>query len=417
VKFLILTWLLAAAFAAQPARADDSTATPAQQPPCPLSHGKWEPLPALTDEFNGTTFDTAKWNDHNPNWDGPQPDYFSPANVRVKDGMLILDSKLEDLPNLPPQYHTYTTAAVQTKAKVRYGYFEVRAKAMDSQMCSAFWFYDTTPEQWTEIDVFEVNGRQFPWLYHMNLHVFYTLVEKDRWDLPERPVSSFNFSKDFHVYGLEWNPDEVIWYVDGKEWRRSKNTHWHQPLALQFDSEIKPSWFGMPDKDSLPAMFQVDYVRSWKRLDGPADARPLAIEFRFPGRKEGTKESLYRLKTDGAGTYVVHATDGGERPGHVFTEYDDPAFFAGQTEPEIHKTLTLHDTTGRNLVLQIDWKKNVGLDALLAAKPPADAPNGYAPCGITVPVDANAQKTPGAVDDYLLTAEDGSPVKVTVTWP
>ena len=44
-----------------------------------------------------------------------------------------------------------------------------------------------------------------------------------------------------------------------------ENTHWHQPLHLNFDSETMPDWFGLPDKKDLPATFSIDYVRSWRK--------------------------------------------------------------------------------------------------------------------------------------------------------
>ena len=47
--------------------------------------------------------------------------------------------------------------------------------------------------------------------------------------------------------------------------RRVRNTHWHQPLYLIFDSETMPDWFGMPQDKDLPSTFRVEYVRAWKK--------------------------------------------------------------------------------------------------------------------------------------------------------
>lgn len=54
---------------------------------------------------------------------------------------------------------------------------------------------------------------------------------------------------------------------DGKVVRSLRNTHWHQPLHVNFDSETMPNWFGLPAKENLPSTFSIEYVRSWKRTE------------------------------------------------------------------------------------------------------------------------------------------------------
>ncbi|MCY3023692.1 MAG: family 16 glycosylhydrolase, partial [Planctomycetota bacterium] len=153
-------------------------------------------------------------------------------------------------------------------ALARYGYFEVKSRAMDSAGSSAFWFYDQTPETWTEIDVFEIGGKApgHENAYHMNAHVFHTLADPDRhWDRGGQWKSPYRLAGEFHVYGLEWDPNELIYTVDGAVVRRTANTHWHQPLSLNFDSETMPEWFGMPKDEDLPSTFSIDYLRAWKK--------------------------------------------------------------------------------------------------------------------------------------------------------
>ena len=200
----------------------------------PPPGARWVPIPALTDEFEAEVLDGRKWTDHNPNWKGRKPGYFSPANVRVHDGKLHLTAKAEDLPDLPEGYHTFTTAAVRSIADVRYGYFEIKCRPMRSRASSAFWFYKTEPDTWTEIDVFEIGGGapDNERIYHMNAHVFRTpeykgTVEKHLthpgfWKAP------YDLAAEYHVYGLEWDEEEIAWYVDGKRVRTLPNQYWHQ---------------------------------------------------------------------------------------------------------------------------------------------------------------------------------------------
>lgn len=235
----------------------------------PPKESQWKAIDELTDEFNGSELDAKKWFDHNPGWKGRQPGYFSPKNVTIEGGELCLTARVEDLPDLPEGYHTFTTAAVKSKALVKYGYFEVRCKAMNSGASSAFWFYESTPEIWTEIDVFEICGKspEHEKNYHMTVHVMHSPTVKEHlsdskiWKSPDR------LADDYHVYALEWDEKTLKWWVDGQVVRTLENQHWHQPLAMNFDSETMPEWFGLPQKDDLPSTYRIDYVRSWKKVD------------------------------------------------------------------------------------------------------------------------------------------------------
>ena len=164
----------------------------------------------------------------------------------------------------------YTSAALHSKARSSYGYYEVKARPMNSGGSSSFWFQqDETPGWATEIDVFEIGGnaKGFERKYHMNLHVFGTPKEKKHWSVGGIWEAPWRLAGDYHVYRLDWGKEELKFYVDGVLVRSVENTHWRQPLYLIFDSETMPKWFGMPDDKDLPSTFSIEYVRAWKRKD------------------------------------------------------------------------------------------------------------------------------------------------------
>ena len=333
--------------------------------PCPLEHGTWEPVPAFSDEFDGTQLDPAKWHRNNPGWKGRQPAFFSKKNVAVSDGQLHLTMRAENLPDLPKGYHTFTSAAVKSTSTVRYGYFEIKARPMNSKGSSAFWFYDGTPEVWTEIDVFEIGAgnSKYRRTVHMNVHVFHTHTNPDRhWAKATRWEAPADLADSFRAYGLEWDPEHIRFYIDGQMVHEQPNTHWHQPLTLNFDSETMPKWFGLPDAKNLPSTFSIEYVRAWRRLDGPADTRWKWCRFTFPGAKPAAvkgKTVDHRIATDGAGRLVVRSQfDGEGKPAKVKVAYDDAAFFAGLKEPKAEKTVVAKDTQGRAVRLVFSWAKH-----------------------------------------------------------
>jgi len=243
----------------------------------------WVKFEPMSDEFDGSELDAKKWNRGMYWWKGRQPALFSDKNVVVSGGELHLTMRKEKVPAEYERqgYKDYTSAALHTKARSSYGYYEIEARPMNSAGSSAFWFQqDETPGWKTEIDVFEIggNGKGFESKYYMTLHVFRTPGQTtDRlWSVGGIWEAPWRLADAYHVYGLDWGKDELRFYVDGVLVRSVENTHWHQPLFLIFDSETIPQWFGMPQDKDLPSTFSIKYVRAWKKkqLGSPAGVVP-----------------------------------------------------------------------------------------------------------------------------------------------
>jgi beta-glucanase (GH16 family) len=244
------------------------------------NEGDWVRYEPLSDEFDEPELDTAKWWDYNPTWKGRAPSPFLPGNVQIENGELTLTMRKEPVPEEfakikgedgTPLFHDYTSASVKGKTTVCYGYFEIAAKPMPSAGSSSFWFSgryeDDEGMHRTEIDVFEIGGAApgFERKYNMNLHVFETPKEKRHWSIGGNWISPWDLADDYHVYGLEWDRESLMYYVDGVLVRKVKNTDWHYPIHMLFDSETMPNWMGMPRDEDLPSTYRIRYVRSWKR--------------------------------------------------------------------------------------------------------------------------------------------------------
>ena len=266
-------WTLVGPLPATPERVSDDLPLSDQ-----TNEGGWKRFEPMWDEFGGEALDESKWWDHNPNWYGRAPSRYVGENATVGDGKLnIVMSIDETLPrevlykNSGTEYHTYAAGSVVSKTVTVYGYFEIKAKAMDSGASSAWWFSGRSTDAdggvyRSEIDVFEIGGKApgFDNKYNMNLHVFQTPEAEDHWSRGGSWIGPFRFADDHHVFGLEWGPEYVKYYLDGVLVRSTENTHWHNPLKMLFDTETMPSWMGMPEDDDLPSTFSVEYVRAWK---------------------------------------------------------------------------------------------------------------------------------------------------------
>ncbi|MCK1269275.1 MULTISPECIES: family 16 glycosylhydrolase [unclassified Bradyrhizobium] len=231
--------------------------------------GKWRTLPSFSDEFNGETLDHTKWSPTD-SWNGMKPSFFSPENVSVEAGCLNITCQLREPPAALANegYGKWSTGIVKSVTPVLYGYFEVRAKPMRAAALSSFWFYEKYDHEQIEVDVFEMckNRNDAVNNYQMTLHVYQLPGLKEDKASEARWISPFDLADDFHVFGFNWTPSQLEFFVDGVLVHRADNTSWHSPMHMVLDSEVHEHGCGLPAPSSLPSVYKVDYVRSWQQL-------------------------------------------------------------------------------------------------------------------------------------------------------
>ena len=185
-------------------------------------------------------------------------------NAVVTNGMLRLCNRKESRGG-----KEWTSASVWTKTRFKYGYFECRYRyAAATGTNNSFWFETLRhkPGEGFEIDV---NEGHYSSKINTNIHDYGNVYVKNgkkrhkvsglAFDLG----SSVDLSKDFHVYGLAWTADELVFYFDGREIRRVKNEACHSECELLL-SEAIIKWAG-PVGDAIDGTFmEVDYVRVYE---------------------------------------------------------------------------------------------------------------------------------------------------------
>lgn len=145
----------------------------------------------------------------------------------------------------------------------QYGRFEVRAKAdISANNLVALWLigFEDVPERSGELCVVEIKGWQCeedstslgygikPWYDPALKPEFY----EDR--------LSFGVA-EFHTYALDWSPDGVDVYLDGKPLRRLTQSPAY-PMQMMLNIYELPA---MPSTArGAPASLAVDYVRVWR---------------------------------------------------------------------------------------------------------------------------------------------------------
>lgn len=247
-------------------------------PAVPVPPGaSWVLNPAASDEFSGSTLDTAKWK--------PQVGYpvsgvlaFNKANATVSGGLLNLWAKKESNVVYGKTY-AYTAGVVESLFSVpaQPSYVEVRAKVLDSRanVLSAIWLqnFDLTPAQNPnpEIDIQETfdYSKLISTLHTWRLNPDGSLAQHIQLPSNLYATGLSDTSLAFHTYGLERRDGWLRFYFDGKlawEIRPSDPAYaaMSRHVILSLEGHITSNDPSKPPNDTLlPRAFQIDYVRTY----------------------------------------------------------------------------------------------------------------------------------------------------------
>ena len=232
--------------------------------------GSWVLDKVHSDEFNAKKLNEERWFPNNPSWKGRQPTQFHASNVSLNKGNAEFRINQHGDDKLLPGY-THTSGFIVSKQKFLYGYFEARLKINDSPWVGGYWMCNHERHWWTEIDMCE-NCPGNPERRNelcFNVHVFHSPKDqgdvKKHFDKPVKFYIPFELQKDFHVWGMDWNKDFITIYMDGVEYYKIENTHWHQALRVNFNNESN-KWFGaLPNGEGEDEVYLVDYFRVWQK--------------------------------------------------------------------------------------------------------------------------------------------------------
>ncbi len=230
-----------------------------------------------SDEFAGTALNTANWTPliGAGGWGNNELQYYTgrTENVHVQNGMLHIVARQENYQGAP-----YTSARLQSRFKqdFQYGRIEARIKVPATQgIWPAFWML---PTDWVyggwaasgEIDVMETINNATE--AHGTIHY------GGGW--PDNTFSGGSTSigqslgNAFHVYAIEWEPDQIRWFFDGNHYHTETSQTWfsdasadpqapfNQQFHMLLNVAVGGNWPGYPNGSSVfPQEMQVDYVR------------------------------------------------------------------------------------------------------------------------------------------------------------
>ncbi|GGY44853.1 hypothetical protein GCM10007148_12240 [Parvularcula lutaonensis] len=256
------------------------------------------PTPVFADEFDGTSLDTSKWEpmigdgcDYGIcGWGNNELQYYKAENATVSNGTLKITAKKERTRGSQYTSARLRTANMPNSGEWTNGRFEARIKfPAGAGMWSAFWMLPTDPDVgWPtsgEIDIMEAVGQDPE-------NIFGTIHYGNAY--PDNEFSGNGIRKapdtwadDFHVYAVEWTPNEMRWYIDDILYSTKTPQDLSDPSFWTFENyqyhfllnlAVGGNLGGPVDDSVLPAVMEVDYVRAYDfghaALEGPIIVNP-----------------------------------------------------------------------------------------------------------------------------------------------
>ncbi len=219
------------------------------------------------DDFNGDRLDSSKWIDSYPDGvrthSNNEQQYYAPDGYEVRDGRLRLKGERRSMGGMP-----YTSGMVTTFGKFsqQYGWFEARLSIPHGKgMWPAFWLLPDDKSWPPEIDILEILGHEPDKDYMTNHYVNAEGKHEGKGDSWKGP----DFSAAYHVFALEWKPDEIVWYVDGVPRYHTRENVPHVPMYVLLNLAIGGDWPGNPDSTTpFPGNMDIDYVRVYSKPTG-----------------------------------------------------------------------------------------------------------------------------------------------------
>ncbi len=260
------------------------TANPPATPAPSQAPSGW--MLVWSDEFNapdGSAPDSSKWTfQTGGNGFGNQElEYYTSRlqNAQIKNGNLVITALKENYTGPDGVSRSYTSARLNTSKKFQqaYGRFEARIKIPYGQgMWPAFWMLgnDISTNRWPacgEIDIIENIGRE-PSIVHGTIHgPGYSGAHGigSPFSFPD----GRRFADDYHLYAVEWSPNQIKFYVDGNLYATRTpadlpaGTKWvyDHPFFIILNLAVGGGWPGAPDATTVfPQQMLVDYVRVYK---------------------------------------------------------------------------------------------------------------------------------------------------------
>jgi len=191
------------------------------------------------------------------------------------DGTLTITAS----PGSNPDGLLYNSGAISTLGDFsqQYGYFEMRAQLPEGKgMWPGFWLLPTHHAWPPEIDVLEAfgapNSRGEGGANQAHINAISSDAGQSQGQWVTVPG---NIYSDYHTYGVDWEPDNITYYIDGQQVGQVKTPDdMHTPMYMIANLAVGGDWVENPGGET--GHMNIDYIRAYSKdpSSHPAIAQP-----------------------------------------------------------------------------------------------------------------------------------------------
>lgn len=206
-------------------------------------------------------------------WGNNEQQYYTnrPENITVEGGMLKLTALQESFMG-----SGYTSARINTKGKLEQEYGRIEARIQlpwGKGLWPAFWMLGNNIDEvsWPqcgEIDIMEYRGQNPSTLIGSVHGPGYSGGESEG---KEYVLANDRFDKGFHVFGVEWGPEYINYYVDDALYNQitpeDVDGEWvfDHPFCIILNVAVGGNFVGPPNVNTVfPQTMLVDWVRVYE---------------------------------------------------------------------------------------------------------------------------------------------------------
>ncbi len=204
----------------------------------------------------------------------------SSENAYIENNQLVIKAIHESDEHGMDQY---SSARLNTANKQTWKYGKIAARIKlpyGEGIWPAFWMLganinenggDTPWPQCGEIDILELYGSKDDGAIEVNLHYANEKGRHASMGAIAYELEEGRFADDFHIFELEWDENEVIWFADGKriaamDINSDELSEFHNEFFLLFNIAVGGQWAGRPDDTTtFPQYMYVDWVRVYQK--------------------------------------------------------------------------------------------------------------------------------------------------------